>query len=207
MCPHPPTSSQIRGFCNASTKVRVLWWLGCSGRPCLKVTTPHHHIISLPFHTSLSVWLIFKIKLHVLPGSAWLLFSHSENRQSAGGRGGSSVAVRLEILWWWQWWPFPAVWVDELCQGSLFRCAFRQRRCKNQTSHQLALWLQHRCVKSERFVVVEGQDGNAALQTFFPNCCVNSVLLFVHCAYIALWWQQLVIWVIHLAVAKDFLTF
>lgn len=85
MCPHSPTSSQIRGFCNASTKVRVLWWLGCSGRPCLKVTTPHHHIISLPFHTSLSVWLIFKIKLHVLPGSAWLLFSHSENRQSAWG--------------------------------------------------------------------------------------------------------------------------
>lgn len=111
VCVSPSPTFQIRGLCNGSTKVRVFQWLGCSARLCLKVTTPHHCIISLPFHTSLSVWLIFKNKASPPPRLSVAAFSFTV--KNGGGRAHAVRAlwvlhgkrdVLFPCLWWWWWW-------------------------------------------------------------------------------------------------------
>lgn len=121
-----PQQQHIRSICNGTTKVRVFRWLGCSSGLCLKVTTPHQRIISLPFHTSLSVWSIFKNE------TARPLRKHRRGEGEA-----ASGALRLldwkrdvctSCLWWWQWWAFTGGWV--CC------CFCNVCRWENQTSHQ-----------------------------------------------------------------------
>lgn len=67
-----------------------------SGRPCLKVTTPHHRIISLPFHTSLSVWLIFKNKASPPPNLNVAAVSFTVNTENRGGGGEWREALTSE---------------------------------------------------------------------------------------------------------------
>lgn len=186
MCPHPPNTFQIRGFCNGCTKVRVVRWLGCSGRPCLKVSMPHHHIISLPFHTSLSVWLILKIKLHFLQGSVLFLSKGKQADCRRRGWGGgcccSSMAVRLEILWWWQWWPFPAVWVAELCLGSVLLSVSSVQVWRSNITSVGAAALTRMCKKWQSSCGGSRSVGlwKCNIEAFFSVCIVETFPTQIH---------------------------